>query len=287
MFYKYGTSLLKPLKNMLRITIIYIIAALFSVSSAFAQETTKPEDEASKKEAIEKAAQNPIASMYVLPFQNNTQFGIGEFSRTQNVTNIQPVIPVGIGENTNLIIRTIIPLTNQPIAENDSKFGLGDVALSLFFTPKKPGKLIWGVGPAIGLATATDPVLGTGKWTAGPAIILLAQPKGWTLGFTAQNTWSFAGKSDRADVSAFYLNAFVVKNLQKGWYVNSAPIITANWNAADGQEWLVPVGVGAGRVFRMGKLPVNAQAGYYNYVVSPDNGPKWQLRAQFNFMFPK
>lgn len=272
---------------MIRTTTICIIVALFSISSAFAQENTNPEDEAAKKEAIEKAAQNPIASMYVLPFQNNTQFGIGEFNRTQNVTNIQPVIPVGVGESTNLIIRTIIPLTSQPIGENDSKFGLGDIALSLFFTPKKPGKLIWGVGPALGLATASDPVLGTEKWSAGPAIILLTQPKGWTLGLTAQNTWSFAGNSDRTDVNAFYLNAFVVKNLNKGWYVNSAPIITADWNAADGQQWLVPVGVGTGRVFRMGKLPVNAQAGYYNYVVSPDNGPKWQLRAQLNFMFPK
>jgi len=287
MFYDYGGSLLKPSKIMLRITTICIIVALYSISSAFSQETTKPEDEASKKEALEKAAQNPIASMYVLPFQNNTQFGIGEFNRTQNVTNIQPVIPVGVGESTNLIIRTIIPLTSQPIGENDSKFGLGDIALSLFFTPKKPGKLIWGVGPALGLATASDPVLGTEKWSAGPAIILLTQPKGWTLGLTAQNTWSFAGNSDRTDVNAFYLNAFVVKNLNKGWYVNSAPIITADWNAADGQQWLVPVGVGTGRVFRMGKLPVNAQAGYYNYVVSPDNGPKWQLRAQLNFMFPK
>ncbi len=256
-----------------------IVVILISITNLNAQEKTAEE--------IEKAAQNPIASMYVLPFQNNTQFGIGEHSLTQNITNIQPVVPIGIGAKTNLIVRTIIPVINQPLGENDSKFGLGDVALSLFFTPKAPGKVIWGVGPAMGLATATDPVLGTGKWSAVPAVIFLVQPKGWTMGFTVQNTWSFAGKSDRADVNAFYSQVFIVKNITKGWYVNTAPIITANWDAACGQQWLVPVGAGVGKVFRMGKLPVNAQAGYYNYIVAPDNGPAWQLRAQLNFLFPK
>ena len=267
-------------KTILPIT-LFILWGFMNLQAQEAQEAQK------EKQDIEKAAQNPIASMYVLPFQNNTQFGIGDDDRTQNITNIQPVIPIGLSESVNLIVRTIIPLINQPLAESESQFGLGDIALSLFFTPRKPGKLIWGVGPAIGLATATDPVLGTGKWSAGPSFIMLIQPGKWTLGFVAQNTWSFAGQSDRVDVNAFYTNAFIVRQIAKGWYLNTAPIITANWNAESGQEWMVPIGVGAGRVFRMGKLPVNVQMGYYNYVVAPDNGPDWQLRAQVNFMFPK
>jgi len=268
---------------------VSIIIAFLSITGLFAQEKTKdaqPEEQKSKED-IEKAAQNPIASMYVLPFQNNTQFGIGPDKRTQNITNIQPVIPIGLGENVNLIVRTIIPLISQPTTINESEFGLGDIALSLFFTPRKPGKLIWGVGPAIGIPTATDPVLGTKKWSAGPSIIALVQPKGWTMGFVIQNTWSFAGDDNRADINAFYTNIFVVKNIAKGWYVNSAPIITANWDAEQGEQWLVPLGVGLGKIFRLGKLPINAQAGYYNYVIAPTDGPDWQLRAQINFMFPK
>jgi len=270
---------------MIKKTILPILLfALLGFTNLQAQEEQQAQEE---KVDIEKAAQNPIASMYVLPFQNNTQFGVGDENRTQNVTNIQPVIPIGLSKKVNLIVRTIIPLINQPLAEDDSKFGLGDIALSLFFTPRKPGKLIWGVGPAIGLATATDPVLGTGKWSAGPSVIMLIQPGKWTFGFVAQNTWSFAGQSDRADVNAFYTNIFIVRQIAKGWYVNTSPIITANWNAESGQEWLVPIGAGVGKIFRIGKLPMNAQVGYYNYVVKPDNGPDWQLRAQLNFMFPK
>ena len=212
-----------------------LFALLFSSASIFAQEEN-PESAQKSKEDIEKAAQNPIASMYSLPFQNNTQFGIGSENRTQNITNIQPVVPVSLSENVNLIVRTIIPIISQPIANDKSEFGLGDVALSLFFTPKKPGKLIWGVGPAIGIPTATDPVLGSEKWSAGPSVIVLIQPKGWTMGFVMQNTWSFAGDDSRADVNAFYTNAFIVKNLKKGWYLNSAPIITANWEATSGEQ---------------------------------------------------
>lgn len=272
----------------MKITKQYLTALFFLFAlTAFSQEEDAPESEAAKQAAIEKAAQNPIASVYVLPFQNNTQYGIGPDDRTQNVMNIQPVIPVGITKNTNLIIRTIIPILSQPVGFNDREGGLGDIALSLFFTPKKPGDLIWGVGPAIGLPTATDQVLGTGKWSAGPAVIALVQPEGWTIGLIIQNTWSFAGQSDRADVNAFFTNPFIVKNLPKGWYVNTSPIITANWDAANGEQWLVPVGAGAGKVFKIGKLPVNAQMGYYNYVIAPTYGPDWQLRAQLNFYFPK
>jgi len=258
-----------------------LLFALLGLTDLQAQEAEE------EKSDIEKAAQNPIASMYVLPFQNNTQFGIGTYDRTQNITNIQPVIPIGLGKKVNLIVRTIIPVINQPLGESDSKFGMGDIALSLFFTARKPGKVIWGVGPAIGLATATDPVLGTGKWTAGPSVIMLIQPGKWTLGFVVQNTWSFAGQSDRADVNAFYTNVFITRQIAKGWYVNTSPIITANWNAESGQQWLVPLGVGLGKIFRIGKLPMNGQIGYYNYIVAPDYGPDWQLRAQLNFMFPK
>ncbi len=270
----------------MKITKHYFTVFLLLFAFTVVAQDDKPEGEGGQD--LEKAIQNPIASLITLPFQNNTQFGIGPYNRTQNVLNIQPVVPLSIGASTNLIVRTIIPLINQPIGENDSKFGLGDIALSLFFTPKKPGKLIWGVGPAIGMPTATDlNTLGTGKWSAGPAIIALIQPKGWTMGFTIQNTWSFAGVSDRDDVNSFYTQVFITKNLPKGWYLNTAPIITANWNAESGEQWLVPLGAGAGKLFRVGNLPINAQVGYYNYVVSPEYGPDWQLRVQLNFLFPK
>lgn len=236
---------------------------------------------------LEKAIQNPIANIPSLPFQNNTDFGIGEYDRTKNTLNIQPVLPFSLGKSVNLIVRTIIPIISQPIGESETTTGLGDISLSTFFTPAKPGSLIWGIGAAFGFPSATDNVLGSGKWTAGPSILLITQPEGWTIGILAQNTWSYAGDANRKDVSFFYSQIFIVKNLSSGWYINSAPIITANWKASSGNQWSVPIGISGGRLIRAGKLPINIQVGYYNYVIKPDGGPKWQLRAQVSFILPK
>ena len=85
----------------------------------------------------------------------------------------------------------------------------------------------------------------------------------------------------------FYSQVFVTKNLQKGWYVNSAPIITANWEAPSGEQWTIPLGAGIGKLIRLGKLPINAQAGYYVNVEKPTGGPDSQLRVQATLLFPK
>jgi len=263
---------------------LLLIALLLGSGYIFSQE--KEQEPAAGGDLANKI-QNPIANLISVPFQNNTDFGIGPDNRARNTLNIQPVIPVSLNENLNLITRTIIPIMSQPVGKTDSKFGLGDVSLSLFLTPAKPGKLIYGGGVALGLPTATDPYLGSEKWTAGPAIVLLVQPKGWTIGTILQNTWSYAGTDNRGDVNFFYSQIFAVKNLEKGWYINSAPIITANWEAPSGEQWTVPLGAGVGKLFRLGKLPINAQAGYYVNIEKPTGGPDSQLRVQATLLFPK
>ncbi|MDH3699193.1 MAG: hypothetical protein OEQ81_11045 [Flavobacteriaceae bacterium] len=236
---------------------------------------------------LEKQIQNPIASLISLPFQNNTDFGIGSFDGTRNTLNIQPVVPFSLSENTNLITRTIIPIISQPIDPDNNEFGLGDINLSLFLTPAKPGSVIYGGGVALGIPTASNAFLGSEKWTAGPSFVVLVQPEGWTIGALAQNIWSYAGDDFRGDVNFFFSQVFATRNLPKGWYVNSAPIITANWEASSGNKWTIPLGAGFGKLFRWGKQPINAQAGYYFNVVKPDGGADSQLRFQITLLFPK
>ena len=263
-----------------------LLIIAFLISSGFAIGQEKEQEPAAGGD-LQSKIQNPIASLISIPFQNNTDFGIGEDDRTRNTLNIQPVIPLSLNENLNLITRTIIPIISQPTFPGESEFGLGDVSLSLFLTPAKPGKLIYGGDLALGLPTATDQYLGAEKWTAGPSVVLLVQPKGWTVGTLIQNSWSYAGADDRGDVNFFYSQVFVTKNLQKGWYVNSAPIITANWEAPSGEQWTIPLGAGIGKLIRLGKLPINAQAGYYVNVEKPTGGPDSQLRVQATLLFPK
>jgi hypothetical protein len=146
---------------------------------------------------------------------------------------------------------------------------------------------MWGFGPVLELPTGGS-LRGSEKWSAGPSAVALVQKGDWTIGALLNNTWSFAGESTREDVNRMLLNLFVVKQLGDGWYVNSAPIITADWTAASDDQWIVPLGGGGGKVIMLGgKLPVNVQTQFYYNVVKPDFGPEWQWRFQLQIMLPK
>jgi len=181
--------------------------------------------------ALAKAVQNPLANMTTLPLQANYNNGVGPDDRTFFNLNIQPVVPIQ-GKKWNIISRAIIPVNSVPQGQSGSTFGLGDTTLSLFWTPAKAGKLIWGVGPIFGLPTASNPqVLGAEKWSVGPTGVLFYSTGKWTMGGVASNLWSIAGEDDREDVNFFALQYFVNYNLGDGWAVGTAPIISANWEA--------------------------------------------------------
>jgi len=283
-----------PAGKIVRTAAVAAFAAALGLAPALAQQST---------EELAKAAQNPVADMISLPFQNNTNFDYGPDDDIQNILNIQPVWPFRIAPDWNLISRTILPVIYQPdlavpvkvapgVVEDvtiDGAFGLGDLNETLYFSPAKPGKVIWGVGPTFTLPTATDDVLGSGKWSAGPAFVVLTMPGHWVLGALITNQWSFAGDSDRADVNAMLLQYFINYNFNKGWFFSSSPINTANWEASSDDRWTIPIGGGVGRIFHAGNQAMMALVGAYYNVVKPDNVPAadWQLRIQVQLLFPK
>jgi hypothetical protein len=246
--------------------------------------------DAMQGQSLAQAAQNPIAAMYSVPLQNNINFGIGPHERLQNVLNVQPVVPLSLGP-LNLINRTIIPVIWQPdITETSGgTFGLGDILYQGFLTPARSLPVSVGVGPAVSFPSATNDVLGTGKWSLGPALIVLGMPGAWVIGAVAVNIWSVGGDSDRPDVNAFTLQYFINWNLCQGWYLTSSPIITANWEAPKGDQWIVPFGLGVGRVFQAGRQALNIQVGGYVNAIHPDTRPHadWQLRLQVTFLYPR
>jgi hypothetical protein len=238
---------------------------------------------------LAKQAQNPIANLISLPLQNNTNFGIGPDDETQNILNIQPVWPFSVSENWNLITRTIIPVVSQPdvLTGGEGRInGLGDTTFTGFFSPRDSGKLTWGIGPVLLFPTATDGALESDEWGAGPSVVLLAMPGHWVIGSLFSNVWSFAGSGDQ-DINLFTWQYFVNYNMAGGWYLTTAPVITANWEADSDNRWTVPFGGGVGKIFKIGKQPVNGQVSAYYNVETPDSGADWQLRAQLQFLFPK
>ncbi len=243
-------------------------------------------------EALQKATQNPVASLISVPVQNNTNFGVNPGYRNQDVLNIQPVIPIGISKDWNLLVRWIAPIVYQPVPNapgtpETGEYGLGDMVPTFFISPKKPGKLIWGVGPVFQLPTATNTFLGQGKMGIGPSVVVLTQPGHWTLGALVNNVWSVAGDGSRPDVNQFLLQYFINYNLKKGWFITWQPTLTANWEAASGNQWTVPFGGGIGRIMKLGNQPVSLTGQFYGNAVHPANAPAWTMRLQIAFLFPK
>lgn len=243
---------------------------------------------------LQKASQNPVADLISVPLQSNFNFFDREKipvggTEMQYVLNVQPVIPFGLNEDWNLITRTVIPIIYQPeiVPGMDTHGGMGDIQLTGFLSPRKPGRIIWGAGPVMRFPTATDSFLGSEKWSMGPSAVALTMDGPWVYGFLAQNLWSVAGDSGRESVNELLIQPFVNYNLPQGWYLTSSPVITANWIVDADQRWTVPVGGGFGWLFRIGKLPVNMQLGAYYNVERPAFGPEWSVRFQVQFMFPK
>jgi len=237
---------------------------------------------------LAKAAQNPIANMISLPFQDNINTGIGPDDETQNILNIQPVWPISLNDDWNLITRTIFPVISQPdVLTGDGRInGLGDTSFSAFFSPAKSDSITWGVGPVFLLPTATDDKLGADKWGAGASAVVLAMPGKWVVGSLFSNIWSVGG-SGKQDINLITWHYFINYNLPDSWYLTTAPIITANWEADSDNRWTVPFGGGVGKIFKIGKQPVNAQVAAYKNVESPELGADWQFRLQLQLLFPK
>ena len=248
---------------------------------------------AQDSDALAKAAQNPIASMISLPIQSNTNLNVGSGKGTQEVLNIQPVYPVSLNNDWNLITRTIIPFISQPeLSSGQGRTnGLGDMQFSAFISPVAPplSGWIWGAGAIAQLPTATSDVLGQGKWGAGPTAVALKIDGPWVYGALANNVWSFAGGGGRRSVNQLLIQPFVNYNVpgRPGFYITTSPIITADWKADSNQRWTVPIGLGVGQIMKWGSQPVNLQAAAYYNIDRPDGAANWNLRLQLQFLFPR
>ena len=244
---------------------------------------------------LRSAVQNPISSLISLPFKFT--FDKGAPNGSADFLNIQPVVPVTVGD-WNLVNRAIVPLidlegtvSGTPNIPNPTPgggaSGLGDINYSLYFSPVKTDKVIWGAGPSVNLPTASDDQLGSGKWSAGLTAVALTQPKFGSVGILGRQLWSFAGDNDRPDVNQFLLEPFVNYNLDQGWFLLTDMVMTANWDAPSSQRWTVPIGGGFGRVFKIGNQAINSRLEYYYNVERPEGAPKQLISFTWQFLFPK
>lgn len=241
---------------------------------------------------LAKKLSNPIAALISVPMQLNYDQDIGANEDGDKwLLNVQPVIPISLNDDWNVISRTILPIVSQRdvFSGTGSQSGIGDVVQSVFFSPKVPtaGGWIWGAGPVFLLPTGSDDLLTSDKWGAGPTAVVLKQQGGWTYGALINHIWSFAGNGDRADVSATFLQPFLSLNTPTAWTFGLNTESTYDWNS-DSDRWSVPVNFSVSKVTKIGHQLVSVGGGLRYWAESPESGPSGLgYRLVFTLLFPK
>lgn len=244
--------------------------------------------EAGGDEGVElaKQLQNPVANLISVPFQNNFEFNLGPNDDGFKYTlNFQPVIPVSLNKDFNLIIRTIVPIISQDdVIPGTSQGGLGDIVQSFFFSPKKPvGGLILGFGPVFLYPSATDSLLGSEQWGAGPTGLVLKQTGGWTYGLLFNHLWSYTGADNRDYVDATFLQPFVSYTTKSKTTFGVNTESTYDWHNS---QWTVPINLSISQLIKLGKMPVSIGLGVKYYAEVPEGGPDWGVRFIVTPLFP-
>ncbi len=273
--------------------LFFLILLTANVSSA--PRSAGAQNAGSSSEGLSKQISNPVSSLISIPFQFNFDDGLGaEGDAGRYLLNIQPVIPFSLNPDWSLITRVILPVVYVDslipgvpgvLPADDHDFGLGDTLASFFFSPKQPTNgIIWGVGPAINLPTATNSEIGSGKWGAGPTAVVLTQQSGWTVGILANHIWSFGGDEDRDEINQTFMQPFISHSWKSGFTLTLNSEATYNWQT---DEPTIPVNLVASQIVKFGSQNTQLFLGGRVYAERPEFGPDWGIRSGITFLFPE
>lgn len=249
-------------------------------------------DETQRQQMAQKLS-NPIASLVSFPVQINFDGDIGAADGERIVTNVQPVIPISLNEDWNVISRTILPIVSQDDVtvsasgvSSGNQSGIGDITQSVFFSPKRPTDrgLIWGAGPVILLPSASDTLLGADKWGLGPTAVALQQTGPWTRGVLVNHVWTVGGDDDRRDVETSFIQPFLSYTTKSATTYSLNTESTYDW---EGESWSVPIHAGISQLFKIGGQMVQIGGHVRYWADGPDSGPEgWGARVVITMLFP-
>jgi hypothetical protein len=298
----------KPISFVIFAGLIVVLMSLQPVIAAAASEpgggAKENSDQPSAKE-LARQLNNPVSNVWSLTFQYNHSLLKGfpaDGTEHQDLLNFQPALPLHLTENWNLIVRPVLPFifehpvlspridpnTDEIHADFEDESGFGDISMIALLSPAKlKSRFLWGVGPTFIFPTASKDELGQEKWQAGPSAVGLWMGKEWIWGVFPQHWWSFAGNNDRKSTNLTNIQYFIWRMLPGEWQIGMSPNITMNWEADQNNRFTVPVGLGVGKLVKLGKLPVKIQLqGQYSVIHPDDYGQRWNFQLQVTPVIP-
>jgi hypothetical protein len=298
-------------KRISHIIIAALMVVLVSKQPATAADAGEPGGGAQKNfgqpssQELARQLNNPVSEVWSLTFQYNHSLLKGfpaDGTEQQDVVNFQPALPLHLTDNWNLIVRPVFPFifkhpllapridpnTDEIYADFEDESGFGDISMIALLSPARlKSRFLWGIGPTFIFPTASKDALGQEKWQAGPSAVGLWMGKEWILGVFPQHWWSFAGNNDRKSTSLTNIQYFIWRMLPGEWQIGMSPNITMNWEADQDNRFTVPVGLGAGKLVRLGRLPVKIQLqGQYSVIHPDDYGQRWNFQLQVTPVIP-
>ena len=242
---------------------------------------------------LAKKSQNPVGDLAAVPLQFNFYTGGALSDRTLLDLNLQPVLPLPVTSDVNLILRTIVPYLDIPVPTDPTvdptpnrASGIGDIQQQFFFTPSAPSDITWGIGPIFSYPLATNDAARTGDWAVGPTGVIVFDIGPFLMGLLASQLWTFAGDDSGENLNFYSAQPFINFNLPEGWAITTAPIITANWAADSDETWTVPLGGGVSKVTAVGEQALSVSLQYYHQIEYQAPQGSELLRIVVSFLFP-
>jgi hypothetical protein len=249
---------------------------------------------------IDRRLNNPLTDLWSLTFQNNTSVKEGDaIDGTEYSSNLffQPFLPFEVGSRKQamLTLRPVFPLVTRPAFDDVSdprnssgyETGFGDIQLLTLAGPNQGKGLVWGAGATFKFPTASDDVLGQGKYQAGPAVMLFHMGKPWVAGILAQHWNSFAGDGDREDTNFTDIQYIIRRSIPNAMSIGMGPTISIDWEADPENRVTVPIGLGLTKTTRWNKFPVKLRAEFHYSIIRPEDvGTTWNFRLQVTPVIP-
>jgi hypothetical protein len=257
---------------------------ILALASSVALSQVGLAEEAKSADEIAKSLANPNTPLASITVKNQVRSFSGSLPNASSQTGytalLQPSFPFALDNGSLILWRPALPIVvDQPVFNADkldfeSENGLGDLAFDLAYATTSEAGVMTAFGLITTLPTASSSVLGSGKWSIGPEVLVGKITDKYVLGAFPNHQWDVAGWGENS-VSMTSIQLFATWLPGGGWNVGSVPISSYDWTNS---QWNIPINLQVGKTVIWNETPWKISAEVNYYVEKSDAfGAEWMV----------